>query len=310
MLIAINALIPIIALILLGSFLRRLSIFEASLWPNLEKLSYYVLTPVLLVSVISSHQVTNIPWDKLTLALYIPLVVAASIFWVGRFIHKNDAARFTSIFQGGVRYNTFVGFALAHSLFGPEGLIIGAMISGFMIVLINLLCVTTFSFTLNSTGNIAKTVARQIVKNPLILGCLVGGSLQFSGITLPQAAQDTLAILGRATLPVALLTIGTALQFRQLFKDFRAFSAASFVQFVIKPATAALCCLWLGLDGPMAFILVMFLATPTAPSSYILSRQLGGDAPLMASLLTQQTLIAFITLPITLWALASLGWMS
>ena len=39
---------------------------------------------------------------------------------------------------------------------------------------------------------------------------------------------------------------------------------------------------------------------PTASSAYTLARQLGGDAPLMAAIVTVQTAIAFVTLPLTM----------
>ena len=47
-------------------------------------------------------------------------------------------------------------------------------------------------------------------------------------------------------------------------------------------------------------VAVLFAALPTASSSYIMSRQLGGDAPLMAGITTLQTLLAAVTLPLTL----------
>ena len=47
-------------------------------------------------------------------------------------------------------------------------------------------------------------------------------------------------------------------------------------------------------------IVVIFLAVPTAPSAYILARQLGGDHQLMATIITAQTLLAVVTLSITL----------
>jgi predicted permease len=48
---------------------------------------------------------------------------------------------------------------------------------------------------------------------------------------------------------------------------------------------------------------VICAAVPGAPSSYILARQLGGDAPLMANITTAQTLAAMLTMPIMLWVL-------
>jgi hypothetical protein len=36
---------------------------------------------------------------------------------------------------------------------------------------------------------------------------------------------------------------------------------------------------------------------PSAPAAYVLARELGGDAPLMAGLVTATTLIALVTIP-------------
>ena len=47
-------------------------------------------------------------------------------------------------------------------------------------------------------------------------------------------------------------------------------------------------------------VAVLFAALPGAPPSYILARQLGGDGELMASVLTVQTAIAVLTLPLVL----------
>ncbi|MGB0956864.1 MAG: hypothetical protein ACPGUF_00215, partial [Litorivicinus sp.] len=52
--------------------------------------------------------------------------------------------------------------------------------------------------------------------------------------------------------------------------------------------------------GAVVFLL---LATPTAPSSYILARKLGGDSQAMASIIVFQTVVGFATLLalLTLW---------
>lgn len=304
MLIALNALIPIICLILIGTLLKRIGFFDDAIWPALEKLSYYVLTPILLIFVLSSKSLDDMPWPEIALAVDIPILLAALFFWASRTFLKNiSAERFTSMFQGGVRFNTYVGLAVAQGLYGAEGVIIGALGAGFMIILINILCVTTFSVALNKDKHMGRTVFLQIIKNPLIIGCLLGWGLNISGAPIPQAINGTMEILGRASLPLALITIGAALQFKACFQNGFVSLFVGFVQFAMKPASAALCCYLFGLNGITAATLILFLSTPTAPSSYILSRQLGGDHQIMASIITQQTIFAFISIPLTIWIL-------
>ncbi len=50
--------------------------------------------------------------------------------------------------------------------------------------------------------------------------------------------------------------------------------------------------------------MIIFAAMPTAPSSFILSRQLGGDTRLMASIITFQTLLSVLSLSLLLGLLA------
>ena len=45
-------------------------------------------------------------------------------------------------------------------------------------------------------------------------------------------------------------------------------------------------------------ILMLFASLPTASSAYILARQLGGDTALMANIITLQTLLAFVAIPV------------
>ncbi|MNT75985.1 hypothetical protein D3C72_2149370 [compost metagenome] len=56
----------------------------------------------------------------------------------------------------------------------------------------------------------------------------------------------------------------------------------------------------LGLPAMESSILVLFFALPTAPTAYVLTRQLGGDSHLMAGIITLQTLLAAVSLPLAL----------
>ena len=52
-----------------------------------------------------------------------------------------------------------------------------------------------------------------------------------------------------------------------------------------------------------ALVLVVFSAIPTAPTAYVLTRQMGGDGTLMAGLVTAQTLLGVLTIPLVLLVL-------
>ncbi|MCO7237520.1 AEC family transporter, partial [Cobetia sp. Dlab-2-U] len=71
----------------------------------------------------------------------------------------------------------------------------------------------------------------------------------------------------------------------------------SLVRLLGLPALAVGFCVLLGVTGVPLVIALICAATPTATSSYILAKELGGDAPLAANLIAVETVLAMITLP-------------
>ncbi|MDZ7824961.1 MAG: AEC family transporter [Gammaproteobacteria bacterium] len=297
------ALAPVLALILLGFALRRMQFVEINVWAGLERLTYFVLFPALLIHTLGRQDLGNLPWERMlaVVALALAGAVAALLVW-----RRVAAARgrpipdptFTSIFQGGVRFNTYIALALIQAFLGPEGVVVGAVVFGFMIVLVNLLCISAFALWGERGIQGPGPFLRAVFGNPLILACLAGWTLSLSGIGLPGVSAEILEIVGRAALPLGLLVVGAALRPEEVRAHLGPAALASLVQFGLKPLLAVVLTSLFGLDPLLTAVFVIVLMTPTAPSSYILARQLGGDTGTMASIITLQTLLAFAVMPV------------
>lgn len=297
------ALVPILAPIVLGFILKRLRFLPDESWTGLEKLTYFVLFPCLLVRTLGAQTVSGVPWPAMLTVIAATLLAAAGALALWHRLRPSvPGPTFTSIFQGGVRFNTYIALAVAQTFFGDQGLGMGAVAAGFMIVIINLLCIAALATWGGVAVRGAVPLARAVLGNPLILACAAGWGLSLSGIGVSGVAADVLEILGRAALPFGLLAVGAALRPESVSRHLRPALVASIVQFGLKPLVAAVLIPLAGLTGAPAGALVIALVTPTATSSYILARQLGGDAPAMASIITFQTLAAFLVMPVVvLW---------
>ena len=298
MLIFITALIPIMALIILGYILKRSKFLDEDAWSGIEKLTYFILFPSLLIRTLGNQSITGTPWPSMLMVIVGTVIISAVLLILLRkFLSKNDAT-FTSIFQGGVRFNTYIAFAIAQSLYGASGLAMSSVVAGFMIVLINLWC--TFVFVIWGKGKFegVLSIVKEIIRNPLIIACGVGWFLSLSGIGLHFVVGDILEIVGRAALPFGLLAVGAALKLEGVKGHATPIIISSVVQFGIKPLLAFGLVFLTGLTGVAAAVLIIAFMTPTAPSAYILARQLGGDTDTMASIITVQTLLAFFIMPI------------
>lgn len=298
-----DALIPVLALILVGFAIRRTDFLPAPFWPAAEKLTYFLLMPATLIHSLAGKKISDLPWQKLVLTVGGTIIASAllvTVWWLAN-RHMGGPA-FTSLFQGGVRFNTFVALALAESLYGRDGLFLAALGAGFMIILVNVLCVSVFSLAVTGgTGVSLRQLAVDLARNPLILGCLIGVGVNALGLKLPTAVDGTLALVGKAAFPVGLMAVGAAYRTGNLGLHWRPVAVSSAVQFLCKPLIAWNLAAALGLSGMAAGAALLLFSVPTAPSAYILSRQMGGDHDSMATIITAQTCLSFVTLPITIW---------
>lgn len=300
-----TALIPVALLIALGHILRRIDFPGEAFWPLAERLAYFVLLPTLFAYSLYSADLSGMPIAAMAAGLTIPALVGTLVLMLANRGLKFDGAVFTSVVQGGIRFNNYVGVTAAVGLLGVTGAALAAVTNAILVPTVNILCALIFARYAGRNPSLAG-IARAIALNPLILGCLIGIALRLTGISLPQAVEGFASALGQAALPIGLLCVGAALDFRALGRGIYPATVAVLAKFLLVPAITLIVCLAVGLDGPAALVVILIQCLPTASSSYIMARQLGGDAPLMAGIIALQTLIGVITVPLTLLLLTPL----
>lgn len=293
-----SALGPIFALILLGLGLRRFGFPGDGFWPAAERLTYFILFPALLAHRLALSQLSDYAVLPVALVIAALLLSMTALVYALRPWLNVDGPAFTSIYQGVIRFNTYVGLAVMLALFHAEGGAAAALVMAIMIPMINVLCVLVLSVHAHQSVT-ASGVLRGLLTNPLILGCLIGIGLNMSGIGLPWGSAALLELLARAALPLGLLAVGAGLRLEGLNRP-ALLLIASGLKLLILPALAALFCAILQPGRLETAALVTFAALPGATAAYILARQMGGDAPFMAAIVTAETALALLTLPLVL----------
>jgi malonate transporter and related proteins len=293
---------PVFALLVLGTMARRYGFPGEAFWPLAEKATYFVLFPVLLVARLSQADIAGVSIGGIAAAVLLLLLCGSLLCYATRPLIKLDGAGFTSLYQGGMRFNTYVGLGAVAALYGESGLAVSAVIIAFMIPLLNVFCVLVFSFHAQGAAGL-KPVLQNLVRNPLILASVLGMLLNYSGIGMPAMILPVAELLGQMALPLGLLAVGAGLSLKALRSAGPALLMASVIKLLLFPLLALGLAQLLSLGEQTRALLVLFAALPTASSAYILARQLGGDAPMMAAIITGQTLLSVITIPLML------GWL-
>lgn len=300
------ALLPIVLLITLGIVLRRLRFLSDGFWPQAERLSYYVLVPCLFFHSLATAKLDALPARELVSTLILSILAVAALVVALRPVLRVDGPSFTSIFQGGIRFNNYVGVTLAAGLFGAQGLALAALCSAAIVPTVNILCVLVFARH-GAARLSGRGIARQLVTNPLVLGSFAGIGFQLLGLSLPAAVEPALRALGAASLPLGLLCVGAALEFGSVRGWIAPVATSSAIKFLALPVVTVLVASLMDLTGPALVIALLFQALPTASSAYIMARQLGGDAPLMAGITAMQTLFALVALPVAAAGIGALA---
>jgi predicted permease len=295
------AVAPIFGLILIGFWLRRIDFPGPGFWPVSERLTYYVLFPGLLVGGLAGRD-----FDASSTGLAVTLfgavcLVAGALLLVRRLLPMTGPT-FTSVFQGAIRPNTYVGMSAAAALLGPDWMTLSAVALLTLVPLVNVLCVLVLSRHGSNGGGLKRT-ALELVRNPLILSCVAGFLLNGLDVTLPVVLADLLAIMGKAALPMGLLAVGAGLRFEGLGESVVPVAAASLAHLLILPLAAFAMASVLGLGGPSLDAALIYTAIPVSVSAFILARQMGGDHRVMALIITAQTLLSVLTLPLVLLVL-------
>ena len=296
-----QALWPLFALIIGGYLLRRWDFPGEAFWPAAERLNYFILFPALLFSSLATAPLENPALPRLAAAVFLGLGIGWAALLLARRLLVWPAARFGAITQGILRFNTYLGLAAVGSLYGKEGLAMAALMLALMVPTVNLMSVWSLTA---ERGVSLRGLLMPMAKNPLILACLGGALVNFAGFGLPGGTDRLLNLLAVASLPLGLLCVGAALRPQELAGEVPALAWNCALRLLAMPALAFTVARVLGLPAMESSILVLFFALPTAPTAYVLTRQLGGDSHLMAGIITLQTLLAASSLLLVMRAVA------
>jgi hypothetical protein len=290
--------LPDFALIALGFVLFHRFGYERGFWIGLERLVYYVLFPALLFNSIVGASYSFAADGALALVALAGLLGAALLGFLARPVLQPPPALFASCVQTAFRYNAYLGLALAQSLAGSRGVAQIALVLSVCIPLANLIAVSALARQ-SQAG-----LARELMRNPLVIATVGGLAANLLGLQLPQVATQALGRLGQASLALGLVCVGAGLTLAGAASHRLLLGWFSAVKLLLFPAVVLGLAWLLALPREQAQIAAVFAALPTATSAYVLATRMGFDGAPVSFLITVQTAASMLTLP--LWvALAS-----
>lgn len=298
-----TTIVPIFLVIIVGWIIRKKQFMPDGFLGPANQLVYYLAIPALIFRAISQASFHE---QFSGLVLLITLLCILSIFlavWAAALLSGMDRRLKGTFIQCTFHGNLgYIGLAVVFYYLGDAGLAKAGIFAGFIMILQNILAVITLQLhavQVNTKGPAVRENIRRILGHPVILSALAGMGVSVAGIRLPVIVERSLSILSSMALPLALLLIGASLSFDLIRARLRAVLAVSLFKLMALPGLGILLFNVFGIppaDYLPAFIL---LAAPTATLTYVMAREMQGDAEFAVAAISGCTLLSAVSY--TLW---------
>lgn len=292
---------PVFALIAVGYGLRKSGFLPDATWRPIEKLSINLLYPGFLVPAIWHADLSGPSAGAAGGAAVVSVIVIAALALMAKPFLTLDGPAYTSVFQGVIRWNSFVFLPVVQSLFDARGLAVAAVMIACIIPVTNIACVAVLArWGADQRGVSPLALMKAMLRNPILMACVIGLTLNFAGVPGFPVLDRILELLGNAALPMGLIVAGAGLSFAEVMRRRTTVLAVSVVKLLVMPFLMWGVCRLMGGDQLAQSLALLCGATPGAAASYMLARQMGGDAPLMAGVIALTTVGGAITMPVLL----------
>jgi malonate transporter len=284
--------------------------------------AFYIFVPALLFRTsarLDFHRLDT----RVLLAFFGPTLLLVVVVYAGlRLRRRADAGAaepsvraITSSFGNAVQ----IGIPLAAALFGEAGLALHLTVVGLhslvLLTVLTALVEVDLARAQRRTdpGNarlvrMLATTAKNTIVHPVVLPVLAGLAWNLAGMPLPALADEILATLGQAVVPVCLVLIGVSLAHYGMRGALRAASVLAVVKLLVQPlAVLVFARFALGLAGMPLAVVVMLAALPVGSNALIFAQRydtLPGEA---STAIVLSTLAFVVTAPLWLGILHVTG---
>lgn len=296
--VVLESIVPVLILIAFGKALSLAKFFTGGFFKELNRLTYFWGLPALLVYKVAEIDLTNEAGIGILYTLLIVISSTIAIGYLFVFLLRVPRDSIGAFIQGSYRGNlAFVGFPVVYFALGQEGLSLGMFASGICILFYNVTGVLILILhAKGASDNPFKAVWKHGLRNPLILACTLGFSLNLLDLEIPLMAHRSLEAVGQLALPLALIGLGAGLKFEELKGRIGLSVVATLINVAVSPILGFFVGRAIGLDPISLKVSVIFLACPTAIFSYVLAEMLGNDSITARNIVILSTLFSIVSL--------------
>lgn len=297
---------PLVIIGLIGFIAAKKNWFNKAQIDTLSKFTFHIAIPAFLFQQLANADLTTIDL-AIYGAFYLPVLLVYALGWVVNFYFHQKlkiSMPASAVYALATSYsnNVIVGMPVALMVLGEQVLpIIFLVVSLHSALLFGL---TSILATNDKQFN-WRLFLKQTFYNPFLIAIMSGFTLNLLGLKLPSFINDSLLLLGRPAITLALFLLGASLAFYHIRSEIKFILSASVLKLVLLPALTFVGCQLLWQFQPIiTATLVILSASPTGVNAYLIAKQQEKHQETVAGVVVVTTLLSIVTLPLWLWLLS------
>lgn len=304
---SLNATMPVFLVIVTGYFLRYIGMLNEPFIKSADRFNFKVTLPVMLFTDLACTDfVTAFDLKYVGYCFFVTLICVLAIWGFARCFMKEKSLTGEFV-QASYRSSAAVlGIAFIVNICGSSGMAPLMIIGAVPLYNIFAVIILTFEGKTEGEGRIKKAFL-DILKNPIIISIVLGFLYSVSGLPMPKMMNDTLENIGRMATPLALICIGAGFEGRKAVKLIRPTILASMIKLVIQPAVFLPAAIAMGFTGDKLIAAIIMLGSPTTPTCYIMSKNMGHQGVLSSSVIVMTTILSSFTITLQVFIVKYLG---
>lgn len=302
--------LPIFIMILIGWLIVKAGLMTADTGDALSDFVFKIAVPMLLFRTIAEADFHGASPFRLWIAYFSGVAVTWTVGHIaatrlfGRDARIGVLAGVSSAFANTI----FVGLPLVQRTVGDKGLVplsilIAVHLPVMMVVGTILMERAEHKISGAADRSILKLLRQiglNLIRNPLVIGLAAGAAMHLLGLTMPAPVENIVDQIAGVAGPVALISLGMALQKYGVSGNLGIASVTSACKLLLLPF-----CVWIashivGLAEDWTAALVLIAAVPTGVNAWLIANRFGVGHSLAASTITMTTALGAIS--VSLWA--------
>ena len=299
--------LPLALVVGLGVLFRRIGLLDERTVSRLNSILYWAALPALLFRSILGVGPGVLSEPNLFWAVHSTFLIVPAIALSLARASTSDRRRLAVSVLTSIRSNNvFMGIPAVTIAMGQEGLMALSLYLAVSLLGYNFISITWAQLVLSGklTARSLLGTLLQLLKNPLIVACILGVAGASAGFSkLPFWLDAAVKMVGDTGSGIALIALGASIRFDDLGEALRSTWRDSFFKLFLNPALVWCAFLVWPVDPVLRNAVVLTSAMPAAVNSFVMAHSMGMDHEYAGKIVALSTALSVFSLPIWIWLL-------